>query len=98
MVSEPLASVLRSGRPTFNARFAAARRQYGALEPGAFRVFLEETVDPLARAVHAASPPPRTSSITQRPSGSNKSGGKKARSGRIRSYAAGMMLAASASA
>jgi hypothetical protein len=56
MVSEPLAFVLRNGRDALNARFAAARRQYPALDGEAFRAFLETTVDPLAQATHAAAP------------------------------------------
>lgn len=56
MVSEPLARVLRAGRQPFNAQFAAARRRHAALDPDRFHAFLQDTVDPLARAVHAVSP------------------------------------------
>jgi hypothetical protein len=39
-----------------NAQFAAARRLYPELDAGAFRAFLESTVDPLAEATSAARP------------------------------------------
>src|SRR4051812_35891358 len=47
MVSTALASVLRSGRTEFNARFAAARRLHQDLQPEAFAVFLETAVNDL---------------------------------------------------
>lgn len=56
MVSDALAHVLRSGRDALNAQFAAARRLYPELDGGAFRAFLESTVDPLAQAAAAARP------------------------------------------
>jgi len=56
MVSEPLGTVLRSARDTFNAQFNAARRQMPALEPERLARFLADTVDPLAAAVHAVAP------------------------------------------
>jgi hypothetical protein len=51
MVSTALASILRSGRAEFNARFVAARRIHPELEPGAFAEFLGTAVDALAQAV-----------------------------------------------
>ncbi len=51
MISAGLASVLRSDRAGFNARFATARRARPELDPAAFKVFLETSVDELARAV-----------------------------------------------
>src|SRR3954469_10863782 len=51
MVSAALASVLRSGRTDFNARFAAARRVHPELEVGAFGEFMATAVDELAMAV-----------------------------------------------
>src|SRR5687767_6242558 len=51
MVSTSLASILRSGRADFNARFVAARRIHPDLDPGAFADFLRTAVDELARAV-----------------------------------------------
>ncbi|PYJ81353.1 MAG: hypothetical protein DME22_21320, partial [Verrucomicrobia bacterium] len=51
MVSTALASILRSGRADFNARFVAARRIHPELEPGAFTGFLGTAVDDLAQAV-----------------------------------------------
>ncbi len=50
MISETLATVLRSGRADFNARYEVARQRYPVLEGTAFGRFLEESVDPLARA------------------------------------------------
>ena len=50
-VSNALASVLRSGRADFNARFVAVRRIHPDLDPGAFADFLRTAVDELARAV-----------------------------------------------
>jgi hypothetical protein len=46
-VSESFASVLRSGRPEFNSRFAEARRAYPDLDGAAFLEFLRTTLDPL---------------------------------------------------
>jgi hypothetical protein len=51
MVGSALASILRSGRADFNARFAAARRLHPELEPVAFAEFLRTTVNDLAQAV-----------------------------------------------
>jgi hypothetical protein len=56
MLSEALASVLRSGREHFNAEFNAARRQYPELDGQSFSTFLVECLDPLARAAAAACP------------------------------------------
>lgn len=53
MVSAALASILRSGRSDFNARFIAARHIYPDLQPEAFTEFLRTAVDDLVRAVHA---------------------------------------------
>lgn len=50
MVQEPLASVFRSGRDLFNARFAEARRQRPTLDAARFTDFIHGTLDPLARA------------------------------------------------
>ena len=50
MVHEPLASVLRSGRDVFNAKFADARRKYPDLDAAAFHEFIRTTLDPLAQA------------------------------------------------
>jgi hypothetical protein len=47
MVSTALASVLRSGRTEFNARFAAARRLHPDLQPEAFAMFLETAMNDL---------------------------------------------------
>jgi hypothetical protein len=49
MVGDPLASILRSGRELFNAKFQQARRRYPNLDPQAFSVFLSSTLDPLVR-------------------------------------------------
>ncbi|MBK8478226.1 MAG: hypothetical protein IPL39_18570 [Opitutaceae bacterium] len=49
MISETLATVLRSGRADFNARYEVARQRYPVLEAAAFGRFLEESVDPLAQ-------------------------------------------------
>ena len=51
MISETLATVLRSGRAEFNARYEEARQRYPVLEGMAFARFLEENVDPLAQGV-----------------------------------------------
>lgn len=53
MVSAALASILRSERSDFNARFIAARRLYPDLQPEAFTEFLETAVDDLVQAVAA---------------------------------------------
>lgn len=55
-VTRVLASVLRSGRAEFNARFLAARRLHPDLDPGAFAEFLQTAVDELVQAVEAARP------------------------------------------
>ncbi len=51
MVSEALASILRSGRSDFNARFIAARRIHPDLQAEVFTEFLRTAVDDLVRAV-----------------------------------------------
>src|ERR1044072_3759922 len=50
MISEALASILRSGRDHFNATFAEARRRYPDLDAAAFNEFLRTTVDALVRS------------------------------------------------
>jgi hypothetical protein len=50
-ISPALASVLRSGREEFNARFAAARRTYPELDAASFTEFLRGPVDKLVQAV-----------------------------------------------
>ncbi|MEZ0390524.1 MAG: hypothetical protein ACAI34_25820 [Verrucomicrobium sp.] len=56
MLSSAFASILKSGREDFNAQYALAKRQYPALEAGAFSSFMETTVDPVVAAVHKADP------------------------------------------
>ena len=56
MVSAALASILRSGRSDFNARFIAARRIYPALQPDVFTEFLRTAVDDLVSAVGTVAP------------------------------------------
>jgi hypothetical protein len=56
MVSETLASVLRSGRDVFNAKFAAARREYQGIDDAEFAAFLANTVDPMVLAAAAVEP------------------------------------------
>jgi hypothetical protein len=51
MVSAALASILRSGRADFNARFAAVRHTHPDLKAEAFTEFLQTAVDDLVRAV-----------------------------------------------
>ena len=51
MVSAALASILRSGRSDFNARFIAARRIYPDLNADAFAEFLRTAVDDVVCAV-----------------------------------------------
>lgn len=55
-VGEVLSQVLQARRAQYNARFLTARRVRPALDPAAFAAFLEEVLDPLARAVAAAAP------------------------------------------
>jgi hypothetical protein len=47
MISPALASILRSGRADFNARFAAARHLHPNLDACAFSEFLQTAVDEL---------------------------------------------------
>jgi hypothetical protein len=54
MVSAALASILRSGRADFNARFVVERRIHPDLEAGAFVEFLGTAVDDLVQAVEKA--------------------------------------------
>jgi hypothetical protein len=56
MVSPALASILRSGRAEFNARFAAARHLYPQMDGDAFTQFLQTAVDPLAQATDRVRP------------------------------------------
>lgn len=51
MVSEPLASVLRSGRAEFNRQFAEAHRVHPNLDGAGFSEFLRGVVDPLIREI-----------------------------------------------
>jgi hypothetical protein len=53
MVSAALASILRSGRSDFNARFMAARRLYPDLQVEPFTEFLGTAIDDLVSAVAA---------------------------------------------
>jgi hypothetical protein len=55
MISEALASILRSGRDHFNAAFAEARRRYPDLDAAAFKEFLQTTVETLMRSATALS-------------------------------------------
>src|SRR5262249_19892009 len=55
-ISAGLASVLRSGRAEFNARFAAARHVHPNLDAAAFAEFLGTAVDELAQAVERVRP------------------------------------------
>lgn len=55
-VSPALASILRSGRTEFNARFAAARHLYPQLNGEGFSLFLQTAVDELAQATERARP------------------------------------------
>jgi len=54
MINATLASLLRSGRADFNARFAAARHAHPDLDPAAFGSFLQTAVDELIQAVERA--------------------------------------------
>jgi hypothetical protein len=56
MPSPALASMLRSGRAEFNARFAAARRIHPDLDPASFAEFLCTSVDELVQAVEKVRP------------------------------------------
>ena len=56
MISPALASILRSGRAEFNARFAAARHVHPDLDAAAFSEFLQTAVDDLVRAVDSVRP------------------------------------------
>jgi len=63
MVSAALASVLRSGRSEFNARFIAGRRIHPDLQADLFTDFLQTRVDDLVRAVDVVGPD-RVSEVT----------------------------------
>ena len=63
MISEALASILRSGRDHFNATFAEARRRYPDLDAAAFNEFLRTTVDTLVRSATALSPEQQVSVV-----------------------------------
>jgi hypothetical protein len=56
MICEAFSSVLRSGRPEFNARFAEARRLYPDLEINDFLSFLNASIDPVIQAVVKVQP------------------------------------------
>lgn len=64
MISEVLASVLRSGRAEFNARFAEARLRFPELEAAEFGGFLAGHIDPLALAVERTQKE-RTAAVVQ---------------------------------
>lgn len=51
MISETLATILRSSRADFNARFVEARRRFPGLSGEAFSVVVRELVDPAVAAV-----------------------------------------------
>src|SRR4029434_1767479 len=55
-LSPGFASILRSGRLDFNARFAAARHVYADLDAAAFAEFLRGGVDELVSAVEGVRP------------------------------------------
>lgn len=55
-VCDAFASVLRSAREDFNARFTLAGYRYPNLSPDDFTSFLVETADPLIGLFHAQSP------------------------------------------
>lgn len=55
-LSAPFAQVLAAGRESFNARVVAAKRRYPGLDPNAFALFLQASVDPLIVAVAAVAP------------------------------------------
>jgi hypothetical protein len=56
MICPALASVLRSGRSDFNARFAEARIRFPGLSGESFSLALQELVDPAVAAVAALHP------------------------------------------
>jgi hypothetical protein len=56
MIHPNLASIFRSGRAEFNARFAAARHVHPDLDAAAFSDFLQTAVDDLVRAVDQVRP------------------------------------------
>ncbi len=56
MINAALASILRSGRAEFNARFAATRHVHPDLDAGAFAEFLQTAVDELIQAVEKTRP------------------------------------------
>lgn len=47
MLADPIASVLRSGREPYNARFAAAKRRWPEIDAESFAFFLEAFVAPI---------------------------------------------------
>jgi hypothetical protein len=55
-ISAPFAQALASERAGFNARVAAARHRYPALDTAAFAVFLQSCADDIVRAVAAIAP------------------------------------------
>ena len=56
LVRPPLASVLRSARAEFNARFVEMKRRHPDLDADAFSAVLRTMVDPVAEAVDAVNP------------------------------------------
>lgn len=56
MIPEPIASVLRSGREQYNARFALARRRWPELDAEHFAFFLTTYVAPLVTLTEQARP------------------------------------------
>jgi hypothetical protein len=55
-VSAVFTTILRAGRPQFNAGVTAARHRYPGFKTDAFAAFLETGVDPLVLAVHEVAP------------------------------------------
>jgi hypothetical protein len=56
MISEPVASILRSGRDQYNARFAIARRRWPELDPQSFTFFFESFVAPIVAIAEVTRP------------------------------------------
>ena len=63
-VCDAFASVLRSGRPQFNAQFTEARRVYPNLDGSAFLEFLRTDVDGLVQVVVQQSHPEQITDLT----------------------------------
>lgn len=56
MVSPALATMLRDGRETLNARFQSARHRHPDLDAATFRYFLDTLLDPIVASVAEAFP------------------------------------------